>query len=468
MGTWGNWILAPFGEDRAGAEHLLADDGFQVQGETASGGWIFGEGAREPRSDLDESVGRFAADLGAAVGWFVVDSDFSCIVAADREAIVSRLILKENSAREGWDWDVPDEWRHPDRFRRFSEWSSLAQSPVEAARVEEILSADWVFADEGVWELLETVGLALPYEEEPAESRPAWMAAPATLEDVGVAALEGYRAPLAWMSSLGSRVGGEVVSWSAMRFLPGRGNDFIGIWDRGSPDAPIARFPLSPRGAQKAMDAHRELQEPDVLSQMRVDELGGYSGRLDLQGETVRVCGRDLAWSHSRYVLGRTDHAIGIWDREHPTEPIERFALDDAGERAGSSRIHELLAPMLLAGKMLNGTRRFAGSGSGAMPLGPVELHAWVEFEPTVWLVTEEDPDPLWGRSGDAPLHVYSVQTAPGTPGIELRGTFASQEEMQQGGAAWNLPTSWNDVPESVRRTLLDTARWVAEQGRIE
>ena len=117
---------------------------------------------------------------------------------------------------------------------------------------------------------------------------------------------------------------------SGYRYVLGYGPEFFGIWSRDNPSMPAERYPRTDQGWRDAWTKFASL-EPNAVT---VPDTGG--------GETTRVAPQIsmadgdtavLQYTHtgSRYLLGYGQTFFGIWDRQNPSMPVERFARDDAG-----------------------------------------------------------------------------------------------------------------------------------------
>jgi len=484
VGTWGTWVVLATSGDTNAVRQRLADEGFALEGEVRAGGWVRAWGGREPRDDIDDLVQALATDVGPAFGWVVVDSSFAATVAADTSSI-SRIALDQEAA-EAYDIELSEEWLSPDGVERLSRWSSAAPSSVTEGEIQAILARDWVFVEEGVEELLDAMGLAMPLDQEiaAAAGTPATAVAaggqsvgnplaaivfpPADLDDVRADELVGYEAPLSWMrKSIGLGLG-ESVSWKELRFVPGRSSDFVAIWDRETGQPLPERFRLSPPGEGRAWDAFQKYLEPFHLRQMDVHEMVGYKGRVAHQDIEVSVAGRWLRWSDAPYVLGQGDRFIGIWERSTKM-PVERFKTTTRGRDQAETRIHDLLMAAVLRQRQLSGIRRHGQSEALNRPLDVPGLsgQAWTSFTAERWLMTAESVDDGWrpGIPAALPegegLFLYTVDGDPEVPQAQLRAVFATEHELAERGHIWNTPERWLDVPESVPRNLFDSVSWV-------
>ena len=142
---------------------------------------------------------------------------------------------------------------------------------------------------------------------------------------------------------------------SGYRYVLGYGPDDFGIWDRQSPDAPAERFPRSDEGWGQAWTRFVSL-EPH---HMAVPQPGQTAAIADPTDRDV------MQYTHSgqRYLLGYGRTFFGIWDRQMPNAPLERFARDDAGWAAAWSRFTQLETHYTEVG--LGGTGSSGSTGTG-------------------------------------------------------------------------------------------------------
>jgi hypothetical protein len=108
---------------------------------------------------------------------------------------------------------------------------------------------------------------------------------------------------------------------SGYRYVLGYGSDFFGIWDRQSPSEPAERFPRTDDGWRQAWLRFVGL-EPNHVA-------------VPGEGGPAPGSGGDTAeqYTHSgtRYLLGYGADFFGIWDRQDPSRPVERFPRTDQG-----------------------------------------------------------------------------------------------------------------------------------------
>ena len=483
MGLFAHWVVVKGSADpirEVGLVHVV---------ETESNGWLTGypdEDADLPKpAELDDLVSRVASAAdGPALGAWVYDSDVGYVVAADESGPVARLAINGELAQEMYDAKLPDDW--PDaEIAGFAKWSVHAPRKLDPPAIAEVILRKWSLAEEGVEELHERLGLAIPFESEPVP-RPG--VEPANVDSVGAMVLGGYEAPLPWMTE-GFRVGGRLVPWREARFVPGVGADFIGIWDRESPEEPIARFRRSSRGESEAMDKLHELQESLRRAAVGGDELVGFKRPLEA-GHTFRLIQRELPWSEARYVAGHGSDFIGIWDRERPGEPIERFPADDNGLTRAYAAVESLLFEDVLPRKELLGMRlylprserRFVqydvkpGMFDRVQGLTPKRRAEWEEhlkrggfgvITPSgPWLLTEEEEDEKWPPTitfgGRFFLYVCGLSgNETDELGFLCRGNFPTEQEAREAAMRLHAEGEWLPVPKDIPTNLLDTARWL-------
>ena len=123
---------------------------------------------------------------------------------------------------------------------------------------------------------------------------------------------------------------------SGYRYVLGYGADFFGIWDRQAPTVPIERFARTDEGWRMAWTRFATL-EPNHVA---VPQGGGTTPQAATSPPLSSVDNDVLQYTHSgqRYLLGYGRTFFGIWDRQSPQTPIEKFARDDAGWAAAWRR----------------------------------------------------------------------------------------------------------------------------------
>ncbi len=126
---------------------------------------------------------------------------------------------------------------------------------------------------------------------------------------------------------------------SGYRYVLGYGADFFGIWNRENPNMPTERYPRSDQGWRDAWTKFSSL-EPNhtpVPDSVATDGLGvAATTAPGAAAPQVAMNPNDTAvlqYTHSgtRYLLGYGQSFFGIWDRQNPAQPVERFARTDDG-----------------------------------------------------------------------------------------------------------------------------------------
>ncbi len=132
-------------------------------------------------------------------------------------------------------------------------------------------------------------------------------------------------------------------SHSGYRYVLGYGADFFGIWDRQSPTVPAERFARTDDGWRQAWSRFASL-EPNHVT---VPGAGGPSAPGSGPAMTPTPTSGDdevVQYTHSgtRYLLGYGRTFFGIWDRQAPSAPIDKFPRDDAGWAAAWRRYTQI------------------------------------------------------------------------------------------------------------------------------
>jgi hypothetical protein len=142
---------------------------------------------------------------------------------------------------------------------------------------------------------------------------------------------------------------------SGYRYVLGYGPDHFGIWDRQSPNAPAERFPRTDEGWGQAWTRYVAL-EPNHMAVPQTEQPAAIADPTDKDV---------MQYTHSgqRYLLGYGRTFFGIWDRQMPNAPLERFARDDAGWAAAWRRFTQLETHYTEVG--LGGTGSSGSTGTG-------------------------------------------------------------------------------------------------------
>jgi hypothetical protein len=122
---------------------------------------------------------------------------------------------------------------------------------------------------------------------------------------------------------VGSASGIVRYTHSGHRYVLGYGDDYFGIWDRQSPSVPSERFPRTDDGWREAWLRFVVLEPSNVA----VPQDATQASTTDPSDSDV------VQYTHSgtRYLLGYGRSFFGIWDRQNPTAPVERFPRTDEG-----------------------------------------------------------------------------------------------------------------------------------------
>ncbi len=123
---------------------------------------------------------------------------------------------------------------------------------------------------------------------------------------------------------------------SGYRYVLGYGEGFFGIWDRQHPSDPTERFPRTDDGWRQAW-LRFVAQEPNhvAVPDPGTEATGGAPG-ASLTAPQTEPDPSDSAvvqYTHTgtRYLLGYGRTFFGIWDRQNPDTPVERFPRTDDG-----------------------------------------------------------------------------------------------------------------------------------------
>lgn len=144
---------------------------------------------------------------------------------------------------------------------------------------------------------------------------------------------------------------------SGYRYVLGFGADYFGIWDRQTPTAAAERFVRNDDGWRQAWTRYVSLEPNNVGVPQAGQASMGSAG--DASDNDV------MQYTHSgqRYLLGYGRTFFGIWDRQMPNAPLERFARDDAGWAGAWRRFTQLETHYTEVG--LGGAGSSGSPGSG-------------------------------------------------------------------------------------------------------
>ena len=167
---------------------------------------------------------------------------------------------------------------------------------------------------------------------------PVAAASPADAPDEGASATE--QPPAA---TTAPDPGAVSYTHSGFRYVLGYGADSFGIWDRQSPGAPAEHFPRTDDGWRSAWIRFVAL-EPNHVAVSAGPQASAAPVNTPGRPETAPAVDpsddQPLQYTHSgaTYLLGYGRTFFGIWERNDPSRPVERFPRDDAGWAAAWRR----------------------------------------------------------------------------------------------------------------------------------
>ncbi len=129
---------------------------------------------------------------------------------------------------------------------------------------------------------------------------------------------------------------------SGYRYVLGYGADFFGIWNRENPNQPTERYARTDQGWRDAWTKFAQLEPnntpvPDGTGSPGAAPAAAPAGAAaSAAAPQIQMNDNDtsaLKYTHSgsRYLLGYGQSFFGIWDRQTPTLPMERFPRTDDG-----------------------------------------------------------------------------------------------------------------------------------------
>jgi hypothetical protein len=160
------------------------------------------------------------------------------------------------------------------------------------------------------------------------------MAAPSTTQQMDPGASTTAGSPLG--SSMAAAPSGTAQKYthSGYRYVLGYGPDFFGIWNRDNPTMPTERYPRTDQGWRDAWAKFASLEPnqvpvPDAVAGPTTTPTTTDAPQLEMDPNDNAV----LQYTHTgtRYLLGYGQTFFGIWDRQNPAAPVERFPRSDDG-----------------------------------------------------------------------------------------------------------------------------------------
>lgn len=145
---------------------------------------------------------------------------------------------------------------------------------------------------------------------------------------------------------------------SGYRYVLGYADDMFGMWDRQSPSVPVERWPRTDEGWRSAW-LRFVAAEPNHVPVPQDAQGTQPAGPATEAGANEVV---QYTHSGSRYLLGYGQDFFGIWDRQNPATPVERFPRTDDGWTAAWHRYTAIETNF--AEVSLGGQSPTAGTGS--------------------------------------------------------------------------------------------------------
>ncbi len=123
---------------------------------------------------------------------------------------------------------------------------------------------------------------------------------------------------------------------SGYRYVLGYGDDYFGMWDRQAPAVATERWPRTDDGWRAAWLRFIAAEPSHVPVPQEAPAAAATTG--EGAGETGEDDAVQYTHSGSRYLLGYGKSFFGIWDRQTPASPVERFPRTDEGWSAAWHR----------------------------------------------------------------------------------------------------------------------------------
>jgi hypothetical protein len=354
VGYFGHWVVV-----RGASKLALRRLRLHPAPEECAPGWRYAYGDGAPH-DLAALVLRAAnAGDGVAAGVSVHEGDYAEVVAVGT-GLVAKLAIRPDRASGDLAHD-PEVFAH---------WSWSTPRPLSAEVAREIVERGDLPAEQTAEELFDQLGLPAPYDPlaahgstadvETATGKAPRLQSRSTTESVGATGFGGYLATLGFMTDAAAADGAP--AWRELRYLPGLGQGFLGIWDRESPAEPLATFVVSRRGEARLLEELGRLQ-PELRVASKSARSGAPSGewydRFDLVEGTAATSGERLVSA-----VFAVDEIVGVVvAAEHGHEGEAAAYLFRPGD--GSRHIYSLERLVELTAML----ERY---------LGEVELSEWI------------------------------------------------------------------------------------------
>jgi len=171
----------------------------------------------------------------------------------------------------------------------------------------------------------------------PNEQPTAWGSVSSTPSPMSSTTQPGSGSQMGSMTApMGAAGGGAAQKYthSGYRYVLGYGADFFGIWNRDNPTMPTERYPRTDQGWRDAWAKFASLEPnqvpvPDAVAGPMATPTSTNAPQLQMDANDTQV----LQYTHTgtRYLLGYGQTFFGIWDRQNPAAPVERFPRSDEG-----------------------------------------------------------------------------------------------------------------------------------------
>jgi hypothetical protein len=421
-------------------------------------GWIEGEGLdRYAASEIDVQAIAEALD-GPVLLADITTSDYAWVRVASPGQGATDVILTP-AALMAVGVPMPGRADIAAAHRAFVAWSVAAPTPVSEADLRALIKRGATLAEDVVWELLSMLGIAPVPGHDHDDADPSDVLRALRLDELG-----GYRRPLADMIQPPLPDEPPPRDWSSERFVQGLGDDFVGVWDRTRPDAPLYRFDLTSRGLDQALDFWAGMHSRLDLG----DDADAFDGLVGIEVGGMAPGGRHLHPRDWRFIPGWGDGFAAVWDREAGPEPVVRF--NGRGDRARwrATEWASMATLELLAAKKQLGPDRWIS----AHQVNPYDSTGHSRAK--VFLVAFEDEDSTWATiPGDgfdrAGFRIHELWLL--VDGLDISAATErpspDAEVAKHSARRWGAVGDWARVPDDVPRTLLATARWAVLESPL-
>jgi hypothetical protein len=422
--------------------------------ESVNDGWVIDEAHRHPGHAVDYFVSLLAEMGGPVLVAEVFDSDIAYLAAGTPDLEPFVLVLTPKALRaEGV--PLPSSGEQRRTLEAFAKWSSVAPRGITGARLRELIKAGNTFAEATVWELLGELRIRPLPDSDEAPARDV-----AEIRRIAADDFVGYVKPLSWMGTDVS-YRGRGIPWADYRFVPGRGEDFYGVWDRAHGGKPLLTYPKSLKGHENLLadfgDLDARLDHADIVDQ--------FDGLIGVLADDLYAGGRELRLQDSRYVPGWGLGFSGVWEREGPREAVVRFKGGAAGRRKAKRWVGRTMLPILAQAKVVGPDRWISRLLDDPYDTSGTSKAA-------LWLLAYEEADPSWPPHGSQEMErdgYVLQQVVKLDHGFDIQAGFGLAEAdvhaAMHAASHWGSRGDWIPVSDQVPLNLLATARWAVEDS---